>query len=113
MAKQEKITVRAQCGDCGGTKIYVGLECHDGAGMVCANCEGKGWVPITYTPFIAPKKRNDVKRVFEAQKYRTFYPTDHTFEDGKTVNYSEFGCTYEEWENGATPKPWPKDTPIE
>lgn len=111
MAEQEKVTKQAQCPDCGGTKIYVGPNCHDGAGVVCANCEGKGWVPIRYTPFVPGKKRTDVTRVFEAEKYRTFFSTNHTFEDGTTVNYSEFGCTYEEWENGEAPKPWPEDTP--
>lgn len=107
MAKQEKIIVKAQCGDCGGSGIYVGVACHDGAGMVCRNCDGKGFVEISYTPFDSRKKRDDVTRVFGYKPYRSVYPTDHAFEDGKTVKFSEFGCTYEEWEKGETPKPWP------
>lgn len=111
MADQKKVTVRARCSDCGGTGIYLSPTCYNGAGMVCENCKGNGWVEISYTPFTARKRLKGVKRIFEAKKYGVFFSTDHTFEDGTTVNYSEFGCTYEEWENGETPKPWPEDTP--
>lgn len=112
MAEQEKITVRDTCGDCGGTGIYVGFNCHDGAGMVCDRCNGEGWVPMTYTPFVSRKKRTDVTRVFETRKWTHIYPTNHTFGDGTEIHFSEFGCTYEEWENGVIPKPFPENTPL-
>lgn len=109
MSKQKKVTVKAECGDCGGTGIYVNPLCHDGAGMECRRCKGEGFVEISYTPFTARKKRTDVTRVFKANPYTEHYTGKHTFKDGRTVDFSQFGCSYEEWENGATPKPLPKE----
>ena len=105
MSEQEMVTVKSECSECGGTGIYVGIACHDGAGVVCCHCEGKGFIEISYKPFTCRKTREGIKRVFLPEKYKTFYPTDRT-ENGKTVKYSEFGCTFEEWQKGKSPKPW-------
>lgn len=107
MSKQEVITIKCECTDCEGTGLYVGLTCHDGAAMVCRSCKGTGCVEFSYTPFTSRKRKEGIKRIFEAVPRRHFYPSVHTFDNGKTVDYSQFGCTVEEWENGVTPKPLP------
>lgn len=108
--KQEKVTVKSECSDCGGTGLYdCSCLCHKGTAMVCRRCGGSGFIEITYTPFISKKKKNGVSRVFKARPYGEFYPEDHTFENGTTVEYSQFGCTLEEWEEGKEPKPWPEE----
>lgn len=108
MSEQKKVTVKCECSDCGGTGLYVGWTCHDGAAVVCGNCGGTGYREISYTPFTSRKERKGIKRVFEAMSYRHFYPEKHTFEDGVTTDFSQFGCTFDEWKNGATPKPMPE-----
>ncbi len=59
----EKVTVRAECGACGGTGIYRGFAEPDGVGVVCLKCKGTGCEELTYTPFEARKRRNNVRSV--------------------------------------------------
>lgn len=105
----QKATVKCECKDCEGTGLYVGWTCHEGAAMVCGKCKGTGYVELTYTPFTSRKKAHGIKRVFQASPWRHFYPRIHTFNEGRTIDFTKFGCTLEEWENGATPKPMPED----
>lgn len=102
------VTVKAECADCEGTGIFIGAYCHDGAGMVCRRCDGKGWHLISYTPFTARKKKAGVTRVFPSVSFLHLYPHGNTIIKGFSTNYSEYGCTYEEWENGKEPTPFPK-----
>lgn len=108
---------KRDCNSCGGTGLYTASPLiHDGAAVVCRDCKGRGYRHCSkgtlqhsyHTPFIYRKKKEGITRVFEAESYKIFYPCDHTFENGTTVKYSEFGCSIEEWENGMKPKPWPK-----
>lgn len=55
MAK--RITVKCECTDCGGTGLYTGWNCHDGATSVCDTCKGTGATEISYTPFTGRKER--------------------------------------------------------
>lgn len=111
--KQEKIRVKRECSDCGGTGLYVGLVCHDGAAVVCRRCKGAGYLDVeipkgeTYTPFISRKTRENIKRVFLPVTWKHFYIGKHT-ENGRTIDYDQYGCTYEEWKKGANPKPIPE-----
>lgn len=104
---KETATVRCECKDCGGTGLYLGWTCHEGAAMICQKCNGEGYVDIQYTPFTARKKATGIKRVFQAAAWRHFYPKTHTFNDGNTVEFDKFGCTLEEWEDGKAPTPIP------
>lgn len=104
---KETATVRSECKDCGGTGLYKGWCCHEGAAMVCQKCNGEGYIEIEYTPFTGRKKATGIKRVFQAAAWRHFYPRIHTFNDGNTVEFDKFGCTLEEWEAGKVPTPIP------
>ena len=107
MKQNKKISVEVECSACEGTGLYVGWTCHDGAAQVCRECGGTGFQTISYTPFTGRKKKEGIKKVFQYTPWRHLYPTDHTFDDG-TFFFSRYGCTYEEWENGVTPKPIPE-----
>lgn len=105
---QEKITVKCECSACGGTGLYRDWTCHDGAAIVCRKCDGTGAVELSYTPFTERKKVTGVKRVFANVSWRHVFPAKHTFDDGTTIDYSQYGCTLEEWEAGAEPQPLPR-----
>lgn len=104
---EKNVTVKCECPDCGGTGLYKSAYCHDGAAVVCRKCDGTGCIESSYTPFTSRKKKEGVTRVFQSQAFVHFYPTQHTFNTGKTVDYSQYGCSLEEWENGVEPKPLP------
>ena len=83
------IEYRAQCGDCKGSGIYVGLAERDGAGVVCNSCKGTGCVEqrIEYIDFDGRTFRDDVIRVQQVNP-------------GICVNYDIFefgGVTYADW----------------
>lgn len=110
MRKQKKMTLIYECEECGGSGIYThNPSFHDGAALVCRSCNGKGYMEFNYTPFTGRKPTpSGVKRIFKAKPFSgPYYSENHTFEDGKTVEYSKYGCTVEEWEKGVKPKPVP------
>ena len=105
---QKKFTIECECKSCGGTGLDTsGLRCHVGAARICRNCQGSGKATFTYTPFTGRKKTTGVVRVFEAIEERDIYPEKHTFCGGTTIDYTQYGCTIEEWEAGERPKPIP------
>lgn len=108
--EQGEMTNEKECSDCGGTGLYITPTCYNGTATICQRCEGSGCIENSYKPFTGRKRIDGITRVFLPKKYADFYPEDHTFENGKTVHYSQFGCTYEEWEKGETPLPWTEDT---
>lgn len=97
-----KITI--QCSACNGTGLYKGCAERDGAAVVCYRCNGAGKTEFSYEEFTGRKERKDVKRVYDGSHGYVISDQDFS-KDGKTVKFSEGGCTYEEWLNGATPKP--------
>lgn len=103
----EKVTVKCECSDCGATGIFKGWNCHDGAASVCRRCKGTGAVELSYTPFTERKKVTDVKRVFVNVSHMHVFPSKYTFDSGNTIDFSQYGCTLEEWEAGVEPKPIP------
>lgn len=106
MAK--RITVKCECTDCGGTGLYTGWNCHDGATSVCDTCKGTGATEISYTPFTGRKEKKGVIRVFSNVRWRHVYPERHVFDNGKVIDFSKYGCTYEEWKKGVEPKTIPE-----
>lgn len=59
----DKNFVEAECGSCRGTGIYRGFAEPKGVGVVCLSCDGSGCKRISYTPFTARKRRDDVQTV--------------------------------------------------
>jgi len=47
----DKITIKARCGDCGGTGLYKPYEYPADTRVVCLNCNGSGCVEHSYVPF--------------------------------------------------------------
>ena len=105
MAK--KITVKIECSDCEGTGLYTGFNCHDAATTECRKCHGTGEAEISYIPFTGKKEKKGVKRVFPYSPWRNLFPDVHTFDDGTVIDFSEYGCTYDDWKRGVKPKPLP------
>jgi len=60
---------------------------------------------LNIRPFDGRVKRGDIKRVF-GNSCNFIHSSEGTLEvAGKVVDFSEGGCTYEEWLQGADPKP--------
>ena len=93
------------CRDCGGIGIQVGF-CYNGAGIVCGFCGGTGKETLEADPFVERKKHKNFKRVYKTDGGYNIHAIDKTFGDtGKTVKFSEAGCSYEDWLAGAEPLP--------
>ena len=107
MSRETKLV---ECFACGGTGLYIeGPRLHDGTATVCLQCKGTGATTITYTPFTVRKIVPTIRRVYEATENRDVYCGKHTFGNGRTIDYSKYGCQYEEWLRGVEPKPIPDD----
>jgi hypothetical protein len=55
--KTAEKTVEAVCLSCGGTGLYHGFAEPPDTAVVCINCGGTGCHKISYTPFVARKRR--------------------------------------------------------
>lgn len=92
------------CKHCNGTGLFTGAWwCKDGTAEVCCYCNGEGRSVIV----------EGIRRVFPYQgelftggNRRILFPEAHTFENGTTVHYENYGCTYEEWLQGKEPIPF-------
>jgi hypothetical protein len=94
-----------QCPSCKGTGLYKGFAEKDGAAVVCHTCQGTGKTDFSYEEFTGRKEREGVNRVYDGTHGYGISDIDYTTAEGKVIRFSEGGCTYEEWKNGATPKP--------
>ncbi|MEO8637323.1 MAG: hypothetical protein ABI430_00280 [Candidatus Taylorbacteria bacterium] len=60
-----KVTVNAECRDCGGTGIYSSSAAlPTGSGIICKDCGGSGKRVISFTSFTHRKERTDIQTVF-------------------------------------------------
>jgi hypothetical protein len=68
MSKPHTFSVKAKCGSCGGTGLYVGLGERDGSAVVCHTCKGTGCQTLTLTwdDFTGRVDRPEVRRVVQA-----------------------------------------------
>lgn len=98
-------TIDIQCSSCKGTGLYKGMAERGDCAVVCHNCNGTGKSTFSYEEFTGRKKRDGVTRVFLRSCGYGHTDKDITTSDGVKVNFSQAGATYEEWLNGATPKP--------
>jgi len=104
MTRAEPIVVECECEACSGTGLYKSFAEHDGAAVICQTCHGEGKSKITYRPFQGRKRREDVTRVYLTAGGYGITSKDIVV-DGKMVRFSEAGCSYEAWLNGAKPEP--------
>lgn len=103
----KEIKLNIVCGDCGGTGLYVGFAEKDGAAVICSTCEGTGCEKYEFRCELFKKRklRKDTKRVFKRSCGYMHCPQDVTTEEGKLIEFSKAGCSYEEWLKGDEPKP--------
>lgn len=103
-----KKTIEKQivCQSCGGTGLYVGLAERDGAAVVCWKCKGTGcqFYKFTYEDFVSRKRQEGVARVHKTGAGFCLTTKD-TEVDGKVIEFSKGGVSYDEWLEGNEPKP--------
>jgi RecJ-like exonuclease len=101
------VNIERACGACGGTGIYVGMGEREGAAVVCSSCKGTGKVTLhqKHPKFKVRVRRKDVERVFQTGCGYIISAKDVKVEGKPTVRFSQAGASYEDWLNGATPKP--------
>ena len=85
-----KRTITIECQACGGTGLYKGMCERDGAAVVCEQCHGTGKTEL---------------RVFVGSFGYFHTDKDTSTEDGKTLHFSQYGCSYEDWKAGVKPTP--------
>ena len=100
-----KRTVLIECGRCGGTGLYKGGRERDGAAVECFCCKGAGYVEYTFNEFEGRKELDNVTRVFKSSFGFIHSDKDMVTGDGIKLHYSEYGCSYEDWKEGAKPRP--------
>ena len=88
-----------ECMECNGTGLYKGASELKGAATICSRCKGKGYTEFHYNEFNGRKRREDVDRVYKSSHGFTI-----SSEDENGFEFSKYGCSYEEWLNGAEPK---------
>ena len=97
-------TIIIQCKSCGGTGLYQGMGETDGAAVVCHTCKGTGKTEFTYKEFTGKKVKEGVERVYKGSFGYCIGTKDITTDKGQLIRFSKFGCTYQEWLNGKTPR---------
>ena len=100
MTRTELIYCRA----CKGTGLYIGMAERNGSAVVCHRCSGTGAEKITFEPFKGRKAKEGVKRVFSTNPGNVLSAEDETDREGNLLPFSKYGCTYEEWVEGAQPR---------
>ena len=99
------IDIEYECCSCHGTGLYRGAcEC-DGAAVVCRSCGGTGKGVFRAEPFTGRKIADGVVRVFDSSHGYFVTSKDVITKDGVELPFSQWGCTYEDWLNGAIPLP--------
>lgn len=98
-------TIAVECEDCKGTGLFKGVAERGGAAVVCSCCHGTGKREITYNKFEGRKEIAGVTRVFEGVSGYLHSDEDITTKDGKTLHYSQYGCSYDAWKSGVNPTP--------
>ena len=88
--------IKIQCPECKGTGIYVGMAEHDGYGVVCHKCYGKGWIIFEYNEFTKRSRRQGITMVLKRNPGICV---------GKRIGFNFGGMPYKDWFND---KPFPK-----
>lgn len=80
-------TVKAECGDCGGTGLYSGMCEKEGTAVVCLRCGGTGCEEIRFTPFERRKGRRGIHTVSLS---RGSFIATGVGATGRSISYQEF-----------------------
>lgn len=100
-----KIQVDVECSSCGGSGLYCGFAEKNGCAVICSTCNGTGCEKISYKPFVKRHIKHTIKRVFKSSYGYCHGPNNVITDEGVLIRFEEGGCTYQEWLNGAEPKP--------
>jgi len=100
------ITGEAECSSCNGTGLYKGMSENGGAAVVCHYCNGTGKTTInnTINKFTGRKHRDNVKRVYKTAGGYAISDKDVVTKEGKCINFSLYGASYEDWLDGKEPR---------
>jgi hypothetical protein len=82
-----KITVKTECGACGGTGLYCGFAEPKGTAVVCLRCDGTGCANIEYTPF---ERRKAKRGVHTVQRSRGSFIGTGVGPAGRSITYAAF-----------------------
>lgn len=105
MSSDTQSSISIECMACDATGLYIGFGEIDGAAVICSKCNGTGKVDFEYQPFTKKRIRDDVVRVFKGSFGFVHSASNVMQDDGFVLAFASAGCTYEEWLNGAEPKP--------
>ena len=97
--------IKIECPDCKGTGLYKGCCEHGSCAVVCRKCGGTGYTTFKYNEFTGKKVREGITRVFGKSCGFVHMSEDYRYEDGRTLHFSRYGCTYQDWLNGVEPRP--------
>lgn len=100
----KKVSIKAFCTSCGGTGVYQGMGERDGAYVICSHCKGTGCITVSYEPFTERRFQPKCKKVYKTGCGYVITDHDVTTRDGKLLEFSKAGVTYEEWLEGKEPK---------
>lgn len=96
--------IKIECPSCEGTGLYKGMCERDGCAVVCTECDGKGYTTYRYNDFTGKKVKEGITRVFQKTCGYVHSDKNHKSDKG-IIHFENYGCTYQEWLNGAEPKP--------
>jgi len=104
---ERKIVI--ECEVCEATGLEESRNTIDGAAFICTSCGGTGKRIFTYKEFKGRKERKGVTRVFK-KILKDCCTIIHSGKDakdseGKTLHFTRYGCSYDEWKSGAEPLP--------
>lgn len=111
MREKKVIKMDVQCPACNGTGLYAGITEKEGCAVVCHQCEGTGCFhyEYSYLPFEKRIGIDDINRVFKKSAGFVHAPDGIVDPDGTgPVDFSEGGCSYENWLKGDDPLPLKK-----
>jgi hypothetical protein len=90
--------IKIECPECKGTGLFIGRAEKNGAATICYKCKGTGCSEFSYEEFCGRKTRLDVDRVYLGS---FGYAISAEFQCG--IEFSKYGCTYQEWLEGKEP----------
>jgi len=102
---KRRIIVEHECEQCDGTGLQRGVLNKEGAAFVCPYCGGSGGVVRRIIPFEGRKRLEGVKRVYDNHYGYKISAVDVIDNDGRIIEFSKWGCSYEDWLAGVEPAP--------
>jgi len=96
--------IEVVCTNCNGTGLYQGMLERKESAVVCWSCKGTGKITYKNTLELFKQRKvfinDEVKRVFDGTGGYVLNAEDYTTSEGVLIEFSKYGCTYEEWLGG-------------